>query len=57
MVLPDEIARGKLQRIDEGGYRGVVVPAPRGSLLVLGQDGEAASVAATVLSSLDYNTW
>lgn len=57
MVLADETAKGKSERIDEGGYRGVLVPAPRGALVVLGQDGDVASVAATVLNELDYTAW
>jgi hypothetical protein len=57
MVLANETPRGKSERIDEGGYRGIVVPAPRGELVVLGQDGDAASVAATVLDALDYAAW
>jgi hypothetical protein len=54
MVLADETLSGKSRRIDEGGYSGVVVPAPRGVLVVLGQDGNVEAVAATVLNSLDY---
>jgi hypothetical protein len=54
MVLADETISGKSRRIDEGGYSGVVVPAPRGVLVVLGQDGNVEAVAATVLNSLDY---
>jgi hypothetical protein len=57
MVLAEETPRGKPERFDEGGYRGVVVPAPRGALVVLGQDGDVRSVAATVVSALDYNAW
>jgi hypothetical protein len=55
MVLAEETARGKPERFDEAGYGGVVVPAPRGALVVLGQDGDVGSVAATVLNALDYN--
>jgi hypothetical protein len=57
LVLADETTRGKSNRIDEGGFQGVVVPAPRGALVVLGQDGDVASVAATVLNALDYAAW
>jgi hypothetical protein len=57
MVLAEETTQGKPRRFDEGGYRGVVVPAPRGALVVLGQDGDVGSVAATVLDALDYNAW
>jgi Protein of unknown function (DUF3379) len=55
MVLAQETVKSK--RIDEDGYRGVVVPAPRGSLVILGQDGDVGSVAATVLNALDYTAW
>ena len=47
LVLANETVKSK--RIDEDGFEGVVVPAPRGSLVVLGQP-----VAATVLNALDY---
>jgi hypothetical protein len=57
LVLVEETIRGKSNRIDEGGFQGVVMPAPRGSLVVLGQDGDVASVAATVLNALDYTAW
>jgi hypothetical protein len=52
LVLADETIEAK--SIDEDGFEGVVVPAPRGSLVVLGQDGDAGHVAATVLNALDY---
>jgi hypothetical protein len=57
MVLANETVGSKAERIDEEGYRGVVVPAPRGAVAVLGQDGDVASVAATVLAALDYAAW
>jgi hypothetical protein len=52
LVLAQESIKSKT--IDEDGFAGVVVPAPRGSLVVLGQDGDVSSVAATVLNALDY---
>ena len=57
LVLASETPHGKSNRFEEGGYAGVVVPAPRGSLVVLGQDGDVRPVAATVLNALDYNAW
>jgi hypothetical protein len=57
MVLADESIEGMPARIDEDGFRGVVVRAPRGALVVLGQDGDAESVAATALNALNYTTW
>jgi len=53
LVLADEVVKSK--RIDEDGFEGVVVLAPRGSLVVLGQDGDVQPVAATVLNALDYS--
>ena len=57
LVVAEETVKSK--RIDEDGYRGAVVAAPRGSLVVLGQDadvdGDVQSVAATVLNALDYS--
>ena len=52
LVLADETV--KTTRIDVVGFDGVVVPAPRGSLVVLGQDGDVQPVAATVLNAVDY---
>jgi len=57
LVLAQESAKGKSEHIDEGGYEGILVPAPRGSLVVLGQDGDVTSVAATVLDALNYSAW
>ena len=54
MVLANENVGSRTERVDEPGYRGVIVPAPRGAVAVLGQDGDVASVAATVLAALDY---
>lgn len=44
----------KQQQIDEGGFRGVIVPAPRGVIAVLGQNAPVDSVAGIVLSALEY---
>lgn len=55
MVLTHEpvIARSAFE---EGGYHGVLVPAPHGSLAVLGRgDTDVAAAAARALSALEYH--
>lgn len=54
LVMPQERTRDRPQRIDEDGFQGVVMPAPRGVLVVLGQDAPVDDVASTVLTALDY---
>ena len=44
----------KQERIDEGGYRGEIVPAPRGVIVVLGRNVPVNAVADTLLSALQY---
>jgi hypothetical protein len=57
MVLPEERAAGRVA-FEEGGYRGVIVPAQRGALAVLapesgGSGGGGGSVAAVDEATLD----
>lgn len=54
LVLQDESTTTTLERIDEEGYQGVIVPAPRGVLVVLGQNVAVDTVAKTLLDSLEY---
>jgi uncharacterized protein DUF3379 len=54
LVLTEEPTVAKTRRVNEDGYEGVIVPAPRGSLVVLGHDIPAAEVAQTFLSSVEY---
>lgn len=44
----------KPERIDEEGVQGVILPAPRGVIVVLGEDAPVDAVAQTVLSALEY---
>lgn len=56
MVLPDEQVAGRIA-FHEGGYRGVIVPAQRGAIVVLGQDPsdvDADAVASTALEAISY---
>ena len=44
----------KQEQIDEDGFQGVIVPAPRGVIVVLGRDVPVDSVVWTVLDALEY---
>lgn len=59
MVLPDEPVRART-RFESDGYRGILLPAPRGALAVLvpvaEADTDVESVAERVLASLRYET-
>jgi hypothetical protein len=56
MVLPAEKSRGR-RAFDEGGYRGVIVPAERGAIAVLARDGDRTdvdAVAAQAGAAIEY---
>lgn len=42
------------ERINEDGVQGVILPAPRGVIVVLGESSPVDAVAQTVLSALEY---
>lgn len=42
------------ERINEDGVQGMIVPAPRGVIVVLGEDAPVDSAAQMVLSALEY---
>lgn len=42
------------QQVNEEGFQGVIVPAPRGVIVVLGQGAPVDAVANTVLGALEY---
>jgi len=54
LVLPEERAVSAPQKFAEGGYAGVILPAPRGAIAVLGEGAPVVDVAATVLESIEY---
>ncbi|MGH8236097.1 MAG: DUF3379 family protein [Steroidobacteraceae bacterium] len=54
LVMPQEPAPERATRVDEGGFHGVIVPAPQGVLVVLGHDASVETVAAIVVSALEY---
>jgi len=53
LVLPEEPTRPR-ERINEEGFEGVVLPAPRGVIVVLGVGAPVDDVAQTVLGALEY---
>jgi Protein of unknown function (DUF3379) len=56
LLLPEERAVSAPQKFAEGGYAGVILPAPRGAIAVLGEGAPVADVATTVLESIEYIT-
>ena len=44
----------KREHIDEEGFQGDIIPAPRGVIVVLGQNVPVDEVAKTLLSALEY---
>jgi hypothetical protein len=44
-----------LEEIDEHGFQGVILPAPRGVIVVLGKGGPVDAVADAVLDALEYS--
>lgn len=54
LVLAHEKPTKSMQQIDEGGYEGVIVPAPRGVIAVLGKDVPAKDAAEKMLAAVEY---
>lgn len=54
LVLQEESTATTLERIDEDGFQGVIMPAARGVLVVLGQNVPVDTVAKTLLDALEY---
>lgn len=52
LVLPDEPAPAQATRFQEAGFQGVVIPAPRGVLVLLAQGAPVDAVAQAVLAAL-----
>ena len=53
LVLPEEETRERAH-INEEGFQGVVMPAPRGVIVVLGIGAPVDAVAETVMGALEY---
>lgn len=55
VLVMTEAARQDREAIDEDGFQGVILPAPRGVIVVLGKDVPVDAVANTVLDALEYS--
>jgi hypothetical protein len=53
LLTQEQDVKGR-QEFDEGGFHGVVVPAPRGALAVLGRDAYAEEAAERFLGAVEY---
>ena len=53
LVVP-EAPEQQREQINEEGFEGVILPAPRGVIVVLGKDVPVESVANAVLGALEY---
>ncbi|MGE3600628.1 MAG: DUF3379 family protein [Dehalococcoidia bacterium] len=54
LVLAEESGVTRREAFQEGEYRGVVVPAPRGAVAVLAQSAQAEQVAERFLQAVEY---
>ena len=54
LLLTEEVDVRGSEVLDEGGFRGVVLPAPRGAVAVLARHGHAEHIAREVLQAVDY---
>lgn len=54
LVLANEESTTAVQTIDENGYEGVILPAPRGVIAVLGKDVPVQEVAEKVSWAIEY---
>lgn len=54
LLLAQEKSIAKPATFDESGYSGVIIPAPRGVLAVLGRGAPVEEIAAKVLAAVDY---
>lgn len=55
VLVMTEAERQEREEIDEDGFQGVILPAPRGVIVVLGKDVPVDAVANTVLDALEYS--
>jgi hypothetical protein len=54
LVLSNEKRVAKARRFEEGEFQGVIVPAPRGVLAVLGQGAPLDQTVERVLAAIEY---
>jgi hypothetical protein len=55
VLVLTEAPRQQREEINEEGFEGVILPAPRGVIIVLGQNVPVDAVASTVLDALEYS--
>ncbi len=56
LLLTHEETVKKVRHFNEEGYEGMIMPAPRGSLVVIGKDAPLDEVAQKVFAAVDYQT-
>jgi hypothetical protein len=56
VLVMTQVPSQQREDIDEDGFQGVILPAPHGVIVVLGQNVPVEAVASTVISALDYET-
>ncbi len=56
LLLTQERSVKQPDVFDEGGFHGIVLPAPRGAVAVLGRDAEAEEVAERFLRAVEYGS-
>jgi hypothetical protein len=54
VLVMTEVPRQQREQINEDGFQGVILPAPRGVIVVLGQNVSVDEVADTVLGAIEY---
>jgi hypothetical protein len=54
LLLTEEAGVKRREIFDEGGFRGVILPAPRGAVAVLARHAHADHIARDVLQAIDY---
>jgi hypothetical protein len=54
LLLTKEKSVPESRQFKEEGFEGVIMPAPRGLLVVLGKDAPLEDVAAKVFAAVDY---
>ena len=54
LLLTQESPAAQREVFDEDGFHGVILPAPRGAIAVVGRDRQAERVADRMLQSVEY---
>ncbi len=54
LLLSESQGPKQPESFEEGGYRGVVIPAPRGAVAVVAQDAPLEQLAKRFIDAVDY---